>query len=96
MTDQPEFDLNAIRAAFRAAVLSDDMAVACRIMERAAGIEEPLVVRRFPEMAWYIAFQWTTFYEPEDRAASLKHWLAAERLWPTIKIKSERIFQVPG
>ncbi len=35
-------NIDDIRAAIRPAVLSDDFFEACRIMEKAAGIEEPL------------------------------------------------------
>jgi len=89
-------NIDAIRAAIRPAVLSDDLFEACRIMERAAGIDEPFVVRRFPEMAWHIELKWAAFYEPEDRAESLRYWLIVERLWLTIKINSERISPAPA
>ena len=95
MTDQPEFDLKAIRAAFRPAVLSDDLFEACRIMETAAGIDEPFVVRRFEEMSSRLAMMWLV-YEIEDRAESLRYWLNVERLWLTIKINSERISPAPA
>ncbi len=62
-TPGPLMNIEAIRAAVRPAG---------RIMEKAAGIEEPFVVRRFEEMAWHIAFKWAAFYEPEDRAESLR------------------------
>ena len=89
-------NIEAIRAAIRPAVLSDDLFEACRIMERAAGIEEPFVVRRFEDMAARIAGMWLV-YEIEDRAESLRHWLIAERRWPALKIgNSKEISQVPG
>ena len=87
-------NLAAIRAAVRPAVSSDDFFEACRIMEKAAGMEEPFVVRRFPEMASRLAVIWPV-YPIEDRAESLRHWLVVDRMWPTIKINSERISQVP-
>jgi hypothetical protein len=95
-TPGPLMNIEAIRAAVRPAVLSDDLFEACRIMETAAGIEEPFVVRRFPEMAWHIELKWAAFYEPEDRAASLRHWLIVERMWPMLKINTKEILQVPG
>jgi hypothetical protein len=89
-------NIDAIRAAVRPAVKCDDFFEACRIMEKAAGIEEPFVVRRFEEMAWRLALYWEAFFEPEDRASSLKHWLIVEGMWPTIKINGKEISQVPG
>jgi hypothetical protein len=89
-------NIDAIRAAIRPAVLSDDLFEACRIMERAAGIEEPFVVRRFEDMAARIAGMWLV-YDIEDRAENLRYWLIAERLWPALKIgNSKEISQVPG
>jgi hypothetical protein len=88
-------NIDAIRAAIRPAIKCDDFFEACRIMEKAADIEEPFVVRRFEEMAWRLAFYWEAFYEPADRAESIKHWLIVERRWPTLKINKE-ISQVPG
>jgi hypothetical protein len=96
VNDQPEFDLNAIRAAIRPAVLTDDLFEACRIMETAAGIEEPLLPRLLPQMSSKLAIIWELFYEPEDRAESLRYWLVAERLWPMLKINGKEISQVPG
>jgi len=95
-TPGPLMNIEAIRAAVRPAVKCDDFFEACRIMEKAAGIEEPFVVQRFEEMAWYIAFKWAAFYEREDRAESLRYWLIVERMWPTLKINGKEISQVPG
>ena len=93
-TPGPLTNLEAIRAAVRPAVKCDDFFEACRIMEKAAGIEEPFVARRFEEMSSRLAIMWF-MYEPTDRAESLRHWLIVDRMWPTIKINSERISQVP-
>ena len=81
-------NIDDIRAAIRPAVLSDDFFEACRIMEKAAGIEEPFVARRFEQMASKIAMMWLV-YEPADRAESLRYWLAVERMWPMLKIGKE-------
>jgi hypothetical protein len=67
-----------------------------RIMETAAGIEEPLLPRLLPQMSSKLAIIWELFYEPEDRAESLRYWLVAERLWPMLKINGKEISQVPG
>jgi len=88
-------DLDAIRAAFRLAVQSDDLFVACALMERAVGLG-PFLPRQFPEMASRLAFHWELFYGPADRAESLRYWLVAERLWPMLKINGKEISQVPG
>src|SRR5258707_9656122 len=88
-------NIDDIRAAIRPAVLSDDFFEACRIMEKAAGIEEPFVARRFEQMASKIAMMWLV-YEPADRAESLRYWLAVERMWPMLKINSKEISQVTG
>jgi hypothetical protein len=86
MSDKPELcrntrpvvmNLDAIRAAIRPAVLSEDFFESCAIMEQAVGIE-PFVARRFPEMAIWLAIMWQVF-EIEDRAESLRHWLIIER-----------------
>jgi hypothetical protein len=83
-------DLDAIRTAIRPAVLSDDMAEACHIMERAADLPEgSLVAGRFEQMSAKLALTWELFREIEDRAESLRHWLIVERLWPNIKIGKE-------
>jgi hypothetical protein len=47
-------------------------------------------------MSWRIALEWEAFYEPADRAESLRYWLIVERLWPMLKINSKEISQVPG
>jgi hypothetical protein len=92
----PPMNIDAIRAAVRPAVKCDDFFEACRIMEKAAGIEEPFVTRRFPEMSCHLALYWAAFFEIADRGESLKHWLIVERLWPRIKINGKEISQVPG
>ena len=89
-------NIDAIRAAIRPAILTDDLFEACRIMETAAGIEEPLLPRQFPEMASRLAIHWELFYEPADRAESLRYWLIVERLWPMLEINGKEIPQVPG
>jgi hypothetical protein len=53
-------DLDAIRAAFRLAVQSDDLFVACALMERAVGLG-PFLPRQFPEMASRLAIHWELF-----------------------------------
>jgi hypothetical protein len=89
-------NLDAIRAAVRLAVLCDDLAVACSLVERAAGLG-PFLPRQTTEMSDRLAIHWELFYEPADRAESLKHWLAVERMWPTLKIGiTKEISQVPG
>jgi hypothetical protein len=95
-TPGPFMNIDAIRAAVRPAVLSDDMFEACRIMEKAAGIDEPLVARRFEEMSCHLALYWGAFFEIADRGESLKHWLVVERLWPRIKINGKEISRAPG
>jgi hypothetical protein len=96
-TPGPLMNIEAIRAAVRPAVLSDDLFEACALMERAAGIAEgSFVAGRLPEMSWRIALEWAAFYEPADRAESLRYWLIVERLWPMLKINSKEISQVPG
>jgi hypothetical protein len=94
-TPGPIMNIEAIRAAIRPAVLSDDFFEACGIMETAAGIEEPFVVRRFEEMSSRLAMMWLV-YEIDDRAESLRYWLAVERMWPMLKINRKEISQVPG
>lgn len=90
-------NIDAIRAAIRPAVLSDDLFTSIAIVERAAGLPEgTFIAGRFPEMAWHLALSWAAFFEPEDRAESLRYWLIAERLWPTLKINSKEIHEVPG
>jgi hypothetical protein len=94
-TPGPLMNIEAIRAAVRPAVKCDDFFEACRIMEKAAGIEEPFVARRFEQMASKIAMMWLV-YEPADRAESLRYWLIVERMWPMLKINGKEILQVPG
>ena len=78
MNEKPVvMNIDAIRAAIRPAVLSEDFFESCTIMEQAAGIE-PFVARRFPEMATRLAMMWLVF-EIEDRAESLRHRLIIER-----------------
>jgi hypothetical protein len=90
-------NLDAIRAAVRPAVTCDDLFEACRIMERAADLPEgSIVAGRFREMSWRLDLYWGAFFEPADRAESLKHWLIIERRWPSITIKTERISPAPG
>src|SRR5258706_3301347 len=88
-------NIDDIRAAIRPAVLSDDFFEACRIMEKAAGIEEPFVARRFEQMASKIAMMWLV-YEPADPAESLRHLLALERMWPLLEINSQEDSQGSG
>src|SRR5258708_5223421 len=65
------------------AAAMDDLAGACRLAERAAGIAEgSFVAGRFPEMSTGLAVVWAAFYDPVDRAESIRHWLVIERLWP--------------
>jgi hypothetical protein len=94
-TPGPLMNIESIRAAVRPAVKCDDFFEACRIMEKAAGIEEPFVARRFEEMSSKLAMMWLV-YEIEDRAESLRFWLIVERMWPMLKINSKEISQVPG
>lgn len=89
-------NLDAIRAAVRPTVKCEDFFEACAIMEKAAGIE-PFVARRFPEMAFHLALYWGAFFEIEDRAESIRHWLIVENMWSQGRIIiNKEISQVPG
>jgi hypothetical protein len=90
-------NIDATRAAVRPAVMCDDLFTAISLMERSADLPEgSFVAGRFPEMSWRLSLSWAAFFEPADRAESLKHWLIVERRWPMLKINGREISQVPG
>jgi hypothetical protein len=73
------------------AAAMDDLAEACTMLEKIAGIPEgAMIVRRIGE----VQLNWHIFMEPADRESALRHWLIVERLFPAL-IRKE-ITEVPG
>ncbi len=73
------------------AAVMDNLADACAMVEKIAGLPEgSMVVQRM--LAAQI--DWCVFMEPADRESALRHWLTVERLFPALMHKE--IIEVPG
>ncbi len=73
------------------AVAMNDLADACAMVEKIAGIPGgSMVVQHMLDAQ----IDWHAFMLPSDRESALRHWLTVERLFPALMHKE--ITEVPG